>query len=153
MEEFQTKAAGAFLYGVELFESTKTKLGFDKVDHNYKIIETCRKGIITYVKYVYIGKTYIIVSRDPKYSFEELFPIYPPVKEDLDANKPVIVTKENGDDITDLALEYAGPKGNFYADTPYYVRLRDISDMPITIMDSDMEEHHFNDLNEQIVIY
>ena len=143
MNYMKGKATNAFLTGVEWVLYTRSVLGYDKKNHDYKIIATATVGLTTYVKYEYLGKEYIVIQRDPTKSIEDIFPIYPPVHENLDANVPVIVTNTDGDDLTDKALMFAGPKGNFYIDTPYYVRLGNISEKEITIMDSNCEEHTF----------
>lgn len=142
MDLLKSKAAAVFLYGMDWYVYTRSVLGLDTVNHDYHIVATGKKMMLTYVKYKYLDRDYIVIDRQQN-EINKIFPIYPPLQEDLDANIPVIVTDDNGEDITDKVLMFAGPKGDFYQGTPYYVRLRNVSSVPITIMDSNMEELEF----------
>ena len=143
MEFLKTKTTTLFLYGMDWYVYSKSALGLDKVSHAYDIISSGKKKLVQFIKYSYQEKEYILIDRTNHENIKDLFPIYPPLKDDLDSNMPVIVTDDNGDDITDRVLMFAGPKGDFYRSTNYYVRLRNISSIPITIIDTNMDEYEF----------
>lgn len=137
-----------FLSGIEWVSYFKESLGLNKKNHSYKILATSTQGLTKYVKYMYLDREYIVINRNPEIPVEEMFPLYPPIQESLDANVPVIVMDADGNDITDNVIMFAGPKGDFYAGTPYYIRLENISSNPITITDSNCDEHEFRYPNQ-----
>lgn len=100
-----------------------------------------------HVSYRFMNKTYIAIERTSLN-----FPLYPADMNTNDIEKPnlLFAHQEDGTDITNIVEKYAGPLNDFHASLQQVIYLKDISNQPIRLTDTMMNEHYFSKPNQRI---
>lgn len=150
--EWKTSLYDCYLYTsvvvlsvVDYIEDKCCNRNKNKYDGVY--LKNFRKNGENHILYRFRNKTYITIERTPLH-----FPLYPAVLDTNDIEKPnlLFAYQEDGTDITNLVEKYAGPLNDFHASLQQVVYLKDISNKPICLTDTMMNEHYFVKPNQRI---